>query len=70
MSTESVVFNDLKIKVLRANPGTSQYTIRNHHYDPFCCFYLAEVKSYAEITKAVEDRVGSQYPILKISYEG
>lgn len=60
MSTESVVINDLKIKVI-SNSG-------NGHNDK--CFYLAKVTSYAEILKSVQDRVESEYSILRTTYQG
>lgn len=63
MCTKSVVINDLKIKMKKINVG-----ILGHRDDK--CFYLARVTSYAEILKAIHDRLGSQYSILGTTYQG
>ena len=75
MSDEKVVFKDLKIKVIHVPKHRYNLNTPIHHYislnmDPFCCFFLAEVTSYAEVPKAVEDRIKQCYRILKITYQG
>lgn len=76
MSTKSDAIDELKVKVIEFQKCWKNSLIYwqiyayNASQIPFCSFYLTQVKSYAEIKKSVDDRIGPEYSILNATYRG